>query len=54
MVTERNKFNTFQETSERHTLNDEYENFVTGLMKIVDEWIPSKSQKKSSRTGNSN
>ena len=29
MLTVRNKFDTLQETSKRHTLNDKYENLVT-------------------------
>ena len=29
MVTVRNEFDSLQETSERHSPNDEYENFVT-------------------------
>ena len=39
-VTVINKFDTFQETSERLTLNDKYENFVTAHIKAIAEWIP--------------
>ena len=31
MVTVKNKFDTLQEISERHTSNDEYKNFITHL-----------------------
>ena len=33
IVTVRNKFNTLQVTSEKRTLNDKYENFVTAQTK---------------------
>ena len=38
-VTVRKKFNTLQETSERHTPNDEYENLVIALMETEAECI---------------
>ena len=36
------KFHTLQETSESHTPNDEYENFVTAHMEAAAECIPTK------------
>ena len=35
IVTMRNKFDTHQETSERHTQNEDYENFVTTHIEAV-------------------
>ena len=46
MVTVRNKFDTLQETSEKHTPNDEYENFVTTHMEAAAECIPAKPRAK--------
>ena len=37
MVTIRNKFDPLQETSERHTPNDKYENFVSAYLKATAE-----------------
>ena len=42
MVTVRNKFDTLQETSERYTPNDEYENFVTAHIDTAAKCIPTK------------
>ena len=42
MVTVRNKFDTLQKTSEGHTPNDEYENFVTTHREVTAECIPTK------------
>ena len=43
MITVGNKFNSFQATFERHTPNDEYENFVTThLEAAAAECIPTK------------
>ena len=42
MVAVRNKFNTLQEKSERYTLNDKYENFITAHMEAAVECIPTK------------
>ena len=39
MIIVRNKFDTLQETSERQTLNDEYENLVTTHMEAAAECI---------------
>ena len=36
MITERNKFDALQETSERHTLNDEYKNFMITHIEAAD------------------
>ena len=38
----RNKFDTLQETIERHTANDEYENFITTHIEATAECIPIK------------
>ena len=46
MVTVRNKFNTHQETFERHTLNDEYENFVTTHIEAAAKCTPTKPRAK--------
>ena len=35
----RNKFDTLQETSKTHTLNIEYENFVTAYIEVAEECI---------------
>ena len=48
MVTVRNKFDTLQEISEKHTLNDEYENFITAHMETAAKCIPTKPRAKSS------
>ena len=45
-VTVRNKFDSLQETSERLTLNDEYENNVTAPIEIAAECIPAKPKVK--------
>ena len=39
-VTVRNKFDTLQETYERHTLDNRYENFVTGHKEAAAKCIP--------------
>ena len=46
MVTERNKFDTLQETSERHTPNDKYEHFVTNRIEAAAKTIPTKPRAK--------
>ena len=46
MVTGRYKFDTLQETSERHILNDDYENFVTGHIEAAADWIITKPSAK--------
>ena len=46
MVTVRNKFDTLQEISERHTPNDEYKNFITALIEMVAECTLTKSRAK--------
>ena len=46
-LTLRNKFNTLQEKSETHTLNDEYENFVNAHLEAAAECIPTKQTAKS-------
>ena len=46
MVNVRNKFDTLQETSERYTLNDEYENFITTRIEAAVECIPTKPRAK--------
>ena len=45
-VTVRKKLDTLQDTSERYTLNDEYENFVTSQMEAVVECILTKLKAK--------
>ena len=45
-VTEINKFDTPQETSERYIPQDEYENFVTTQMEAAAECIPTKPRVK--------
>ena len=46
MVSVRNKFDTPQKTSERHALNDKYENFVITYIETVAECIPTKPRAK--------
>ena len=46
MVIVKTKFDTLQETSERHTLSDEDEIFVTTHMEAVAECIPTKPRVK--------
>ena len=46
MIIVRNKFNTLQDTSERHTLNGEYENFVTTHIEEAAIYIPTKPKAK--------
>ena len=41
-LTVRNKFDTIQETSASHTLNDKYENFVTSHKEAAGECITTK------------
>ena len=45
-ATVRNKFDALQETSKRHTRDDEYENFVTAHIEAVSESIPTKPKAK--------
>ena len=51
-VTAKNKFDTFQEISERHTPNDEYKNLISAHMgpakaaAAVAAWIPIKPRVK--------
>ena len=47
MITVRNKFDSLQETSERLTLNDEYENFITTHIEVAAECILIKPRAKS-------
>ena len=42
----RNKYETLRETSERHTLNDEYELFVTAQLQTAPKSIPIKPRLK--------
>ena len=46
MVTVRNKFDTPWVTSEKYTLNDEYENFVLTYIEAALKCIPTKSRAK--------
>ena len=46
MVTVKNKFDTLQETSERPTPNNKYENFVTIHIKAAAKCIPAKPRAK--------
>ena len=46
MLTIGNKFDTLQDISERHTLNDKYENFVTAHMEAAADCIPTKPRSK--------
>ena len=46
MVTVRNKVDIIQETSESHTMNDKYENFVTIDLKETAQWMPPKPRAK--------
>ena len=48
MVTVRIKFDTLQETSERYTSNDKYENFVTTHIEATTKCIPTKPRAKCS------
>ena len=41
-----NKFNALQEKTERHTLNDEYENFVNAQLESAAECRPTKQRAK--------
>ena len=45
-VTAWNKFYTFQEKSERYTLNDEYENFISAHIEAAAKCIPTKPRAK--------
>ena len=47
MVPIKNMFDTIHETSERHTLNDKYENFVTTHLEAAAECIPTGPKVKS-------
>ena len=46
MVTVRNKFDSLQETFERHTPNNEYEKYVTAHIEAAAECIPTKTRAK--------
>ena len=46
MIQARNKFDTLQETSEWHTPNNEYENFVATHIEAATECIPNKARVK--------
>ena len=46
MLTLRNKFDTLQDISETHALNDEYENFVYAYLEVAAECIPTKQRAK--------
>ena len=46
-LTMRNKFDALQEKTERHTPNDEYENFVNAPLEAAAECIPTKLRTKS-------
>ena len=46
MITLINKFDIFQETPEKHTLNDEYENFVTAHIQAAGKCIQIKPKAK--------
>ena len=46
-ITVRDKFDTLEETSERLTPNDEYENFVTAHLEAATKCIPIKPRAKS-------
>ena len=46
MVTVKNKFDILQEISERHTLIDEDENFVTANIEAAAKCIPMKPRAK--------
>ena len=41
-----NKFDALQETSKKHTLNEEYENIVTAHIQAAVECIPTKLKAK--------
>ena len=42
----RNKFDALQEKTEKHTPNDEYENFVNDYLEAASECIPTKQRVK--------
>ena len=46
-ITIRNKFDTLQETSKRHTSNNDYQNFVTAHIEVAAECISTKLRAKS-------
>ena len=46
MITVRNKFNTLQGTSERHTPHDKYGNFITAHLEERAECILTKTRAK--------
>ena len=54
MATVRNKFDTLQETLERHSLNYKYENFVPAGKNIAAECIPIKLSQMQSFLGANN
>ena len=43
-VSVRNNYDFYQKTSERHTPNDEYENFFTAYIESAAQCIPNKSR----------
>ena len=45
-VNVKNKFDFIEETSKRHTPNNEYENFATAQLEATVEYIPTKSRVK--------
>ena len=45
-VTVRNKYGTLQAISKKHSLNDEYENFVTAYLEAATGRIPTKLRAK--------
>ena len=45
-VTLRNNLDTLQETFEKHTTNDEFENFITTHIEAAAECIPTKPKAK--------
>ena len=46
MIIVRNKFDTLHEISDKHTLNEEYENFVTVHIEAAAKCIPIKPRAK--------
>ena len=44
MITLKDKLDTLQETSELHTPNEEYKNFVTAHIEAAEEGIPTKQK----------
>ena len=46
MLTVRKKFDTLQEISERHTTNDEHENFIITHIDTTTKYIPTKPKAK--------